>query len=187
MQSYWLLTKKEDEDSFNKYLDRLNGKIPLYLQVTNGLVGGFEVSDPFKDTIHVGFLYLQRGDDDELIQNIYIFDDKDAGNMAIELMDTLYEQNLTNQIDVKYCIDEDPIKAVLVLAIGEYGLLQEDLYSAYFTNHTIRKYAYMKEDYYKRNFTEKELNGSRTVEPEKPKAWRNWFKNFAKRISSRWK
>ena len=72
MQSYWLLTKKEDEDSFNKYLDRLNGKIPLYLQVTNGLVGGFEVSDPFKDTIHVGFLYLQKGDNNELIQNIYI-------------------------------------------------------------------------------------------------------------------
>ena len=149
MQTYWVPIRANDKELFEKYKDKLKGRIPLYLQVTNGLVGGFYVTDWFKESIHVGFLYIQN-EDDRILQNIYLFDNNDAGNMAIELMDTIFEQNLMKQIDVKYCIDtkgDEKTKAILILEIGEYGMLQEDLYAAYFTGKSIRKYGYSKDEY----------------------------------------
>lgn len=185
MQTYWIPTRKDDEESFAQYKDRLSGRIPLYFRVTNGLVGGFEVTDWFKETIHIGFLYLQRNEEGVLMQNLYLFDDKDSGNMAIELMDTLMDQQLFDQIDIKYCIDKDgkeETTAILILMIGEYGTLQEDLYSAYFTGHTIRPYGYMKEDYYRRNYTEQELGYTRHYDvTPKISIWKRIANFFAKK------
>ena len=78
MQTYWIPTRKDDEESFAQYKDRLSGRISLYFRVTNGLVGGFEVTDWFKETINIGFLYLQRNEEGVLMQNLYLFDDKDS-------------------------------------------------------------------------------------------------------------
>ena len=116
------------------------------------------------------------------MQNVYLRDNTDAGNIAIEVLDTLLDQKLTNQIDIKYVVDKsgvDPVMAILILAIGEYGVLQEDLYSVYFTGHSIRQYGYMKEDYYKRNFTDEELKN----EPPKITKYKTtWFRNFVRRV-----
>lgn len=182
MQTYWIDTRKEDKELFSEYSDKLTGRIPLFLQITNGLVGGFEVTDWKKDEINVGFVYLQKQEDGNFMQNVYLRDNTDAGNIAIEVLDTLLDQNLVNQIDIKYVFDEtgnDPVMAILVLAIGEYGMLQEDLYSVYFTGHSIRKYGYMREDYYERNFTDEELAKE---SPKVAKYKKTWFRNFVRRI-----
>ena len=186
MQTYWIPTRKDDEESFAQYKDRLSGRIPLYLQITNGLVGGFEVTDWFRDTINIGFLYLQRDDNGDLVQNLYLFDDKDAGNMAIELMDEITDKKLFNQVDIKYCIDKDgevETKAILIIQIGEYGTLQEDLYAVYFTGHALRQYGYMKEDYCMRNYTEEEIQDMQQyIEPgEKVSIWKRIANLFIKK------
>ena len=170
MQTYWVPIRSNDRELFEKYKDKLKGRIPVYLQVTNGLVGGFYVTDWFKENIHVGFLYIQA-EDDNILQNIYLYDNTDAANIAIELMDDIFEKDLMKQIDVKYCIDtqgDEPTKAILILEIGEYGILQEDLYSAYFTGYTIRKYGYSKEEY-------KGVH-------KKPD---NWFKKIIRKVSKK--
>ena len=182
MQSYWIDIRKEDKELFLENNDKLTGRIPLYLQITNGLVGGFEVTNWRKDEINVGFVYLQKQEDGNFMQNVYLRDNTDAGNIAIEVLDTLLDQKLTNQIDIKYVVDKsgvDPVMAILILAISEYGVLQEDLYSVYFTGHSIRQYGYMKEDYYKRNFTDEELKN----EPPKIAKYKTtWFRNFVRRV-----
>lgn len=186
MQTYWIPTRIDDEESFAQYKDRLLGRIPLYFRVTNGLVGGFEVTDWFKETIHIGFLYLQRNEEGVLMQNLYLFDDKDSGNMAIELMDQIMDQKLFNQVDIKYCIDKDgevETKAILIIKIGEYGTLQEDLYAVYFTGHALRQYGYMKEDYCMRNYTEEEIQDMQQyIEPcEKVSIWKRIANLFIKK------
>lgn len=182
MQTYWIDIRKEDKELFLENYDKLTGRIPLYLQITNGLVGGFEVTNWRKDEINVGFVYLQKQEDGNFMQNVYLRDNRDAGNIAIEVLDTLLDQKLTNQIDIKYVVDTsgvDPVMAILILAIGEYGVLQEDLYSVYFTGHSIRQYGYMKEDYYKRNFTDEELKNE---SPKITKYKTTWFRNFVRRV-----
>lgn len=182
MQTYWVSTRKEDKELFLKYSNKLKGRIPIFLQITNGLVGGFEVTDWKRDEINVGFVYLQKQEDGNFVQNVYLKDDTDAGNIAIEIMDTILDNKLDNQIDIKYILDKtgkDPVMGILILAIAEYGALQEDLYSVYFTGHSIRKYGYMKKDYYKRNFTDEEL-GNELPEITKHKA--TWFRNFVRRV-----
>lgn len=190
MQTYWINTREEDKEIFSKYIDKLKGRIPIYLQVTNGLVGGFEVTDWKKEEINVGFVYIQQQEDGNYIQNVYIKDNTDAGNIAIEILDSLLDNNieLEKQVDIKYVFDKsgkDPVMGILVLVIGEYGTLQEDLYSVYFTGHSIRKYGYMKEDYYKRNFSNNDIqensNDCDSLE-ETNKQKNSSFIEFIKRI-----
>lgn len=192
MRIYWTFANKEDEPLFRKNKDKLKGRIPLYLQVVNGLIGGFEVTDWFNDNICIGYLYLQNNSDGSIIQNMYIYDNKDAGNIAIELLDSLNELSLeeqSKQLDVRYCLDMDgnePTKAILVIKIGEYGMLQEDLYSVYFTGKSIRQYGYMKDDYNSEEKRSSDESDDKYIHKvHKSSFWKSWFRNFAKRIGGK--
>lgn len=191
MRIYWTFANKEDEPLFKKNKDKLKGRIPLYLQVVNGLVGGFEVTDWFNDNICVGYLYLQNNSG-SIIQNMCIYDNKDAGNIAIELLDSLdglSPEEQAKQLDVRYCLDTDgdePTKAILVIKIGDYGMLQEDLYSVYFTGKSIRQYGYMRDDYDSEVESSSDESSSKIIHKVyKSPFWKSWFRNFAKRIGGK--
>lgn len=161
MISYWVDSREEDKEDYIKHEDSLKGKIPLYLKVTNGLVDGFEVSNWFDTNLYAGFLYITRDEKGKIIQNIYLDEHTPAGNIAIELFDSIKNNEIKNQIDVRFCLDSQSklnTKGILIIRIQIYGVLLEDLYSLYFNGNTIRKYGYMSADYRKRAIFGKKSN-----------------------------
>lgn len=141
--------RDEDKQDFSDMRWALSKKLPLYLDITNGLVDNFNVSDPFKDTLHIGFIYL---DYDNETQSIFIDDKYPASNVALDVLDDIIklgEEEYKKNVDIKYVFDPDTLEVnvLLVLRVGTYGVLLEDLYSLYFTGETIRNYGFNKNNY----------------------------------------
>lgn len=165
MHEYTWYVPISELDDYDKMRWRLQDTIiPLYYLPTNGLVDGLNISNPFVENAKIGTaqIYYHK---EEVAIVFNIDDSTDMGNIAIELTDEIIDNNLSkNQLYITITMYADNLCAVLQNRVQVLGTLQEDYYSAYFTGNTIRKYAYMKEDYWKRNYTEKELKETTTEE-----------------------
>lgn len=175
MYSFVLPMRDEDKQDFEDMKWALKKRLPLYLDITNGLVDNFNVSDPFKNTLEIGFLYVNYSDE---IQTIFIDTLLPASNVAIDILDSIVdlgEEEYEKNIDIKYIFDPDinDVKTILVLRVGTYGYLLEDLYSLYFTGSTVRPYGFDKAEY--------ETTG-KFVPTRLVKTKMSWVKRFSSKI-----
>lgn len=136
----------------------LKGKLPLYFTLITDMIDNIYITDYKNNNLHIGEIVV---DYENNVYNIFIYEDSPLGNMAIELLDQMIDQNLVmRQVRVQFGVyDEEDLSSfgLLTLRVGMLGELQEDFYAAYFLGSTMRPYGYDKEDYYKRNFSEDEL------------------------------
>ena len=177
MYSFTLPMREEDKQDSEDMKWALKSKLPLYLDITNGLVDNFNVSDPFKSTLCIGFLYVNYIDE---IQTIFIDTSSPASNVAIDILDSIIdlgEKEYAKNVDIKYIFDPDnnDVKTILVLRVGTYGYLLEDLYSLYFTGRTIRPYGFDKTEYE----TSGEFVPTRLVKNKM-----SWVKRFSSRLTN---
>lgn len=176
MYSFALPMREEDKQDFEDMKWALKKKLSLYLDITNGLVDNFNVSNPFKNTLEIGFLYVNYSDD---LQTIFIDTSLPASNVAIDILDSIIElgeEEYKKNVDIKYIFDPDinDVKTILVLRVGSYGYLLEDLYSLYFTGSTIRKYGFDETGYE----TSGEFVPTRLV-----KTKMSWVKRFSSKLN----
>lgn len=156
-------TEINDINEFEAKEKLLEGNFPLLFRLTNDLVDNIYITDIESNNLCIGQVEI---DYENKMYLITVEGNLPLGNMAIELLDLMTEKDLLQkQTWMQFIIGDDdiPSLAYITLKVSILGELQEDFYSAYFLGHTIRPYAYDKEDYYKRNFTEDELSGENTT------------------------
>ena len=91
MNKYMIDFYKDEQELATKNLKKYNNKkLPLYLEVTNGLVDGFTFSE-LRDTMIIGNVEINL---DNFNQIISIDNNTDAGKIAISLLDELKEKDL---------------------------------------------------------------------------------------------
>ena len=159
MQSYTWYVPADEIDEYTKMKDRLKDvRIPLYFLPRTELIDSINISNVFIDNAKIGYTTIIY-EDHKVKHKFCIDDNTDMGNLAIELVDAIIKENLTeNQLYVVTTYYDKRLDAVLSPKLGILGTIQEDYFSAYFTGHTIRKYGYRKEDYWKNNFYQEELD-----------------------------
>lgn len=148
----WRIPEDEVEEYDKMAFRLLNKDIPLYFLPTTELVDSINVTDVFVKNALIGTTKVYY-EEDSITHHMQISDKTDMGNIAIELIDTLLDNDLFyQQLYIVPTLYAAELNAVLQIKLGILGALQEDYYSAYFTGKSIRPYAYMKEDYWKRNY-----------------------------------
>lgn len=148
----WKIPEDEMEEYDKMAFRLLDREIPLYFLPTTELVDSINISNVFVQNALIGTTQVIY-EDDGISHLMKISDQTDMGNIAIEMVDTLLDNDLFYQqlyiVPTLYAAD---LNAVLQVKLGILGELQEDYYSAYFTGKSLRPYAYMREDYWKRNY-----------------------------------
>lgn len=155
---YDILMNETDIQEFKEEKVLLKGKIPLYFAIVTDMVDSIYITDYKSDNLHIGEVVV---DYENNIYHVFVCDNSPLGNMAIELLDQMIEQDLLEKQlrlqFVTYDEEDGTFFGILTLRLGILGALQEDFYAAYFLGSTIRPYGYDREEYYKKNYTEEEL------------------------------
>ena len=148
----WKIPEDEMEEYDKMAFRLLNREIPLYFLPTTELVDSINISNIFVQNALIGTTQVIY-EEDSISHLMKISDQTDMGNIAIELIDTLLDNDLLyQQLYVVPTLYATNLNAVLQIKLGILGELQEDYFSAYFTGRSIRQYAYRREDYWKRNY-----------------------------------